>query len=135
MPVDDANKLAASDELLMRQVHSNMMQEGRLWSGAFTPTSSDAGQLSADREQLISPKEAYERYLAAKGLKEAGGTWGVTVAEFQDLELAAYSDPVDGIPSHALVNFAAHDATKHKGLGKLAYKKANVRRRMHPPVV
>src|SRR3546814_8534609 len=62
MPVAETNKLAASDEILMRQVHPKMMQqEGRLWSGAFTPTKADNGLLSADRDYVISPKEAYER--------------------------------------------------------------------------
>lgn len=76
MPITDASKLVAADELLMRQVHPNMMQEGRLWSGAFTPTKADKGLLSSDRDSVISPKDAYERYLRLKTLAQAGGTWG-----------------------------------------------------------
>lgn len=133
MPVAEANKLAASDELLMRQVHPNfMLQEGRLWSGAFTPTKMDNGLLSADRESLISPKDAYERYLAAKALTQAGGSWGVSINEFKELDLACYSDPVAGNDAHVLVDFAAKGAEKEKGLGKLAYAKANARGRLYP---
>ena len=132
MPVDEANRLAASNELLMRQVHPNMMHEGRLSSSAFTPTEKDQGKLSADREQLISPKEAYERYLTAKKLKAAGGTWGVSLAEFQSLNLAAYSDAIDGNHAHVLVDFTIHPTQVHRALGKLAYKKANDRGRLFP---
>lgn len=134
MPVTEENKLESSEELLMRQVHPNMMQEGRLSSRAFTPTDNDNGQLSADREQLVSPKEAYEKYLTAKNLKVAGGTWGVSIAEFYALDLTSYSDELKDNPAHALVNFAAHSADKHRGLGKLAYKKANERGRLFPEI-
>ncbi|MFC5526144.1 hypothetical protein ACFPPA_10355 [Rhodanobacter ginsengisoli] len=133
MPVANAYKLAVSDELLMRQVHpNNMIQEGRLWSGAFTPTKADAGLLSADRDSIMSPKEAYERYLRAKALMQAGGTWGVSVSELAVIGLTCYSDPVTGNDAHAIVDFAEKGAEKEKGLGKLAYSKASTRGRLYP---
>jgi hypothetical protein len=133
MPVADANKLTESDELLMRQVHpNNMLQEGRLWSGAFTPTKADAGLLSADRDSIISPKDAYERYLRMKSLAQAGGSWGVSIIEFAAIGLECYSDPVAGNDAHALVDFAKKDAGKQKGLGKLAYSRAAARGRLYP---
>lgn len=132
MPVADANKLTASDELLMRQVHPNVMQEGRLWSGAFTPTKADAGLLSADRDTVISPKDAYERYLKAKTLTQAGGSWGVSIDEFLGMGLICYADVLADNDAHALVDFAAMGADKEKGLGKLAYAKASARGRLYP---
>lgn len=117
----------------MRQVHpNNMIQEGRLWSGAFTPTKADAGLLSADRDSIISPKDAYERYLRAKALTQAGGTWGVSTREFAVIGLECYSDPIAGNDAHVLVDFAAKGAEKEKGLGKLAYSKASARGRLYP---
>src|SRR3546814_18706087 len=93
MPVAETNKPAASDEILIRQVHPKMMQqEGRLWSGAFTPTKADNGLLSADRDSVISPKEAYERYLKLKQLTQGGGSWGVSIGEFKELDLICYSE-------------------------------------------
>lgn len=133
MPVAKVNELAVSDELLMRQVHpNNMIQEGRLWSGTFTPTKADAGLLSADRDSIISPKDAYERYLKAKALTQAGGTWGVSVSEFAVIGLHCYSDPVTGNDAHVLVDFAAKGQEREKELGKLAYSKASARGRIHP---
>lgn len=132
MPVAEANKLAASDELLMRQVHPNMMQEGRLWSGAFTPTKADNGLLSADRDSVISPKDAYERYLKVKALTQAGGSWGVSINEFKAIDLVCFADPIADNDAHVLVDFAAKGADKEKGLGKLAYSKASARGRLYP---
>lgn len=132
MPVDEANKLAGSDELLMRQLHPNNIQEGRLWSGAFTPTKADAGHLSADRDSIISPKDAYERYLKAKALMQAGGTWGVSINEFAMLGLDCYADAIPGNDAHTLVDFAAKGADREKGLGKIAASKASARGRLYP---
>lgn len=132
MPVADAKKLSPSEELLMRQVHPSMMQEGRLWSGAFAPTKADNGLLSTDRDSLISPKEAYERYLKLKALTQAGGTWGVSVNEFSEIDLFCYSDPLHDNDAHSLVDFAAKGKAMEKGLGKRAYAKASARGRLYP---
>lgn len=132
MPIAEANKLPASKEILMRQVHPNMMQEGRLWSGAFTPTKFDEGLLSADRDSIITPKDAYERYLRQKKLTQAGGVWGVNIGEFEAIGLLCYSDALPDNTAHALVDYAAKGADKEKGLGKLAYAKATARGRLYP---
>lgn len=132
MPVAQADKIAGTDELLMRQVHPNMMQEGRLWSGAFTPTKADSGLLSTDRDSVISPKDAYERYLKAKALTQAGGTWGVSINEFAEIGLDCYADPIQDNDAHVLVDFAAKGVEQEKGLGKLAYAKASSRGRIYP---
>lgn len=132
MPIAKESVIGASDELMMRQIHPNMTQEGRPWSGAFTPTSADDGLLSADRSSAIGPKEAYERYLKAKGLAEAGGTWGVSVTEFSALGLICYADPVAGNAEHALVDFSVKPSSTHKALGKVAYAKAIDRGRLYP---
>lgn len=132
MPVAEANKLAASNEVMMRQVHPKMMQEGRLWSGAFTPTKTDNGLLSADRDSIISPKDAYERYLKLKELVQAGGSWGVTINEFQEIGLVCYSDSLLDNDAHVLVDYTAKGAEKEIGLGKLAYSKASARGRLYP---
>lgn len=132
MPVAEANKLAASDELLMRQLHPNNIQEGRLWSGTFTPTKTDAGHLSADRDSRISPKDAYERYLKAKKLAQGGGTWGVSINEFAALGLECYADELPENDAHVLVDFAAKGTDKQKGLGILATAKASARGRLYP---
>jgi hypothetical protein len=132
MPVCDADKLNGTDELMLRQVHPNLMNDGRLWSGAFTPTKSDNGLLSADRETLIKPQEAYERYLTQKKLSQGGGVWGVSIGELRAIGLICYADPVADNEAHALVDFASAGVDNEKGLGKLAYLKAVARGRLFP---
>jgi hypothetical protein len=134
MPINDDSRLTASDELLTRQVHPSQMTEGRPSSRSFTPTDTDEGHLSADRESLLSPRDAYESYLQRKKLTEAGGTWGVSIQEFVSLGLASYADPILDNPAHVLVDFtSAGDAKKQQTVGKLAYAKAKTRGRLHPP--
>lgn len=132
MPVADSHKLAVSDELLMRQLHPNNVQEGRIWSGAFTPTKADAGHLSADRDSIISPKDAYERYLKNKALAQGGGTWGVSINEFAEIGLHCYGDAMPDNEAHVLVDFASKGSGLEKGLGKLAASKASARGRLYP---
>ena len=134
MPINDQSRLLASDELLTRQVHPSQMTEGRPSSRSFTPTDKDAGHLSADRESLLSPRDAYEAYLQRKKLTEAGGTWGVSIQEFVSLGLASYADPIPENSAHVLVDFtSAGDTKKQQVVGKLAYAKAKARGRLHPP--
>lgn len=134
MPINDESVLSASAELLTRQVHPSQMAEGRPSARLFTPTDKDNGHLSADRESLLSPRDAYERYLQRKQLTEAGGTWGVSIQEFSSLALASYADPIPDNSAHVLVDFtSAGDTKKQQTLGKLAYAKAKARGRLHPP--
>ena len=124
------NQLEKS-ELLHRQVHPNMVQKGRPSSKIFTPTVKDQGKLSSDRANLLSAKDAYERYLAKKNLVEAGGAWGVTVEEFNSAGLPCYSDPVEGNEAHALTDFKA-SSDDFETLGAIAYRAAIARGRLWP---
>lgn len=133
MPVHETKLLVESGELLMRQVHPSQITEGRPAQATFTPTNRDTGLLSADRQSLISPREAYERYLRNKNLAAAGGTWGVSVKELQDLGLSSYSDPLPDNAAHALVDFTSIEDQKLRHTkGKLVYAKARDRGRLYP---
>jgi hypothetical protein len=110
------------------------MSDGRPSARSFTPTDKDGGHLSADRASLLHPKDAYERYLHRKQLASAGGTWGVSINEFESFNLCCYGDPLEGSEAHTLVDFnTAGDARKQQSLGKLVYAKAKARGRLHPP--
>ena len=133
MPVNENALLLESSELLMRQVHPSQITEGRPAQATFTPTNRDNGLLSADRESLISPKEAYERYLRNKNLVAAGGAWGVSVKEALDLDLNSYADPLQDNTAHALIDFSSiADQKLRQRKGKLLYAKARDRGRLYP---
>lgn len=124
MPVDQAYLLTAQGELMMRQCHPTLLHNGRPWSGIFTPTSADSGHLSADRGTLITAKAAYENYLAAKQLAAAGGTWAVTVGEFDAIGLPCYRDPIPNNNAHATIDFTCMAQSDWKSLGKRAFRHA-----------
>lgn len=133
MPISPEHKLTSVGTLLMRQVHPSQMQEGRPASRSFTPNDADGGHLSADDDTFVSPKIAYERYLAAKNLEKAGGTWAVSVGEFAELGLSSYADPLENNSAHVLVDFTTAGNPKQYGiLGKAAYSKAILRGRLFP---
>ena len=107
MPVSEVQKLEDQDELLLRQVTPVWVQEGRPVSRAFRPNSNDGGQLSTDRNSMLTPREAFEAYLALQ--LESGGVWGLTVGEYAGEGLLSYSDPLEDNPAHAVVDFSTHD--------------------------
>jgi len=132
MPVDQIN-LLTTDEILHRQCNSKTIQDGRPWSRLFCPTDRDEGHLSADRETLRTPKDAFEAYLAAKGADSSGGVWGVTVQEFRGLDLSSYADAIEDNVAHALVDFSSLSKDSILEKAKLARDMALTRKRLYPP--
>lgn len=130
MPVGDDHKLHDLDEILLRQAHPAWMDEGRPVSRHFLPNSKDGGQLSSDRGNLTTPREAYEAYLAKE--RKTAGTWGVSVAEYRAEGLDCFSDPLDDNPAHAVIDFSSHDEKVQKNLSKKLYRKAVDRGCLYP---
>ena len=92
--------------LLLRQVHPQFVQNGRVTSQAFRPTPKDRGQLSVYDGDQIKPKAAYLHYTTDRKL-ESAGVMGVTVGECESLDLSAKPDPTP-FPEHAVIDFADH---------------------------
>lgn len=103
MPVGEEHKLGDHDELLLRQVIEIWIQEGRPATRAFQPNSNDGGQLSSDRSSMVTPREAFEAYLAIG--RKSGGVWAVAVGEYAAENVFAYSDPLPDNAAHAIVNY------------------------------
>lgn len=115
--------LTNEDELLHRQVNPAFIQNGRVGSSAFKPTSKDEGQLSVSRDSVSSAEQAFIKFTQERGLKSAG-VWSVTVGECSELKLAAFPDPLlepVSDPAHAFVDFRAQAS---KGAERLAKRLA-----------
>lgn len=130
MPVNDGSKLTNPEELQLRQVIPIWIQEGRPSSCAFTPNSGDGGQCSLDRNSVVTPREAFEAYLARQ--RSTGGCWGVSVGEYSIVELSDYSDPLQDNAAHSLVDFSGHPEGAWRRLGKRIKKAAQDRGCLHP---
>jgi len=130
MPVGQEHKLGDHDELLLRQVIEIWIHEGRPASRAFQPNSNDEGQLSSDRNSMVTPREAFEAYLAAG--RKSGGVWAVTVGEYGAEAVSAYSDPLSDNAAHAVVDYSPYGEKEWRKLSKKFHAHAVRRGRLYP---
>jgi glucose/arabinose dehydrogenase len=89
--------------VLLRQVHPTFIQQGRVTSQAFRPTTKDDGQLSVYDGDLIQPPAAWDHYTGTLGFA-SDGVLGITVGEVGTESLPATPDP-DYFAEHAIVDF------------------------------
>jgi len=130
MSVVEEHKLGDLDELLLRQVIEIWIQEGRPATRAFQPNSNDEGQLSSDRNSMVTPREAFEAYLAAG--RKSSGVWAVTVGEYAAETVYAYGDPLPGNAAHALVDYSPYTAKDWRKISKKFHAHAVRRGRLFP---
>ena len=102
-----------ADTLLYRQVHPKFVQEGRVTSQAFRPTSKDNKCLSVYNGDLITAEESWRHYTNSLSL-ESTGVLAVTKAECEQRELRVESDPGRFL-EHAVIDFT--------GLGRSAIER------------
>jgi hypothetical protein len=93
-----------NETLLHRQINPSWIQEGRVTSQAFKPTSKDKKQLSVYDGDQISAEEAWHHYTESLHFLSAG-VMAVVVSECQDLELEVKPDP-EPFPEHAIIDFS-----------------------------
>lgn len=92
-----------TETLLHRQVHPSWVQDGRVSSQAFKPTSKDEKCLSVYDGDQIEAEAAWRHYVEALGYKSIG-VLAVTVGECEVLELIVSPDP-DTFPEHVYIDF------------------------------
>lgn len=89
--------------LLHRQVHPSWVQEGRVSSQAFKPTSKDEKCLSVYDGDQIDAEAAWQHYVNDLGFRSIG-VLAVTVGECEVVELTVAPDP-DTFPEHVCIDF------------------------------
>lgn len=125
------DKLTDGEEVLLRQIHPDLMQDGEPASSSFRPKESDKNMLSVDRGALTTPADAHALY-TGNGYSSAA-VYGVSVSEFESNGIPCESDPLDEAddiranPAHALASFAGHGTSKQKTLAKKIKKQAVAR--------
>jgi len=90
--------------LLLRHVHPNFIQNGRISSQAFRPTSKDNNKLSVDDGDRVKPEESYDNYTSYENRKSAGVV-AITVVECEQIDLAVRPDTLEFNLSHCLIVF------------------------------
>lgn len=103
--------------LLFRQVHPNFFPDGEVSSQAFFPFPKDDGKLSMYDGDQTAADASYQHYTIQLRL-ESAGVWAVNGAEVGSVGLSFRSDPVEGNPAHAVVDFGALDEKECRKLAK-----------------
>ncbi len=121
-----------SNTVLLRQVHPNFWQNGRVASLAFRPTPKDEKKLSLYDGDKIAPQPAHRHFTALPDCKSIG-VLGVTVAECAELDLPAIEDP-EPFPEHILLDYSAFEKKAVETKAKLLKAKAEFRGWLFGPI-
>lgn len=103
-----------SETILIRQIHPSFIQDGRVGSNAYCPTSKDEGKLSLYDGDKIDAEASWQHYTGDLG-HDSVGAYGISVGECESLDLPAREDP-EPFPEHVVIDFTSHgSAIKKKG--------------------
>jgi hypothetical protein len=105
-----------SETILIRQIHPSFIQDGRVGSNAFCPTSKDDGKLSTYDGDKIDAESAWKHYTDDLGYQSVGA-YGLSVGECMSWDLQVSEDP-EPFPEHVVIDFNAHGASAVKKKGK-----------------
>ncbi len=131
-----SDKLIDSAEVLFRQVHPELIQDGNPASSGFRPKVSDENLLSVDRSALTSAEAAHALYTMSGRLSAA--VYGISVAEFDTQNVSCRGNPTSKTeaaeenPAHAVADFTAHGSSKQKTIGQKLKKAALARGLLYP---
>lgn len=111
--------------LLLRQVHPNFVQQGRVTSQAFRPTPKDEHQLSVDNGDLITAQAAWQRFVS-QPLNSSAGVMAISNEECTATGLVVVED---GIPytEHCYLDFSPFPRPEIERKAKLLSRAAHSR--------
>jgi len=130
------DRLTDATEVLFRQIHPDLMQDGAPASSGFRPKDSDQNKLSVDRSAITTAEASHTLY-TGNGFASVA-VYGVTVGEFDECGIPCESDALVGSenlaanPAHALASFESFGVSKQKTLAKRIKKYAITRGVLHP---
>lgn len=130
------DKLTDLEEVLFRQIHPDLVQDGEPSSSGFRPKESDKNQLSVDRSAITTAEASHALY-TGNGFASVA-VYGVTVGEFEACGISCEGDALEASenaaanPAHALASFEGYGISKQKTLGKRIKKYAIQRGLLHP---
>lgn len=123
-------------EVLLRQIHPDLIQDGEPSSSNFRPKDTDGGKLSVDRSAVTTAEAAFALY-TSNGYSSVA-VYGVSVGDFDGCGIQCEADPLLATeklaanPAHALADFTKFGSSKQKTLAKRIKKAAIARGILHP---
>jgi hypothetical protein len=111
--------------LLLRQIHPNFVQAGRVTSQAFRPTPKDEGCLSVDNGDLITPLASLQRFTANPAYASAG----IMAVSFSECEQQGFNVLADAIPypEHCTIDFTPYSKKEIEQKAKVLRSLAQTR--------
>ena len=122
-----------SGRLLLRQVHPNFVERGRVPSQAFRPTRKDRDKLSVDDGDRVTPEEAFAHYTRLRNRRSVG-VLAVTVFECRKLDLHVAEGPLRCAPLRRTIDFSGLSKARREGKAKRLRECAQARGWLHGPV-
>lgn len=101
---------------LYRQIHPSFIHDGRATSQAFKPMPKDEGKLSVYCGSIISAQDSWLHYTEQQKLA-SGGVLSVLAGECRSYGVPPTLD-ADPYPSHASIDFTAHNANQIEKISK-----------------
>ena len=99
---------------MLRQVHPNFLQNGRVSSQAFRPTHKDENLLSVYNGDDINPENAFIHYTEVIG-KSSCGVLAVTCGECNSCCLPVKRDPTP-FKAHCIIDFTGKTTAQRRKL-------------------
>ena len=120
--------------VLMRNVHPKQVQQGfdEPSPTVFSPTDTDAGLLSIDRDDLTTADATYTYRREVMG-KDTVGVLGVTADEVSGAMLDSHADPIEDNPAHGLVDFRPRFKERRE-IREVLLARATARGWLHGPI-
>lgn len=113
------------DTFLLRQIHPNFVQEGRVTSQAFRPTPKDEHRLSVDNGDRIQAEASWVRFTSQPACSSVG-VMAVSRAECAARALTVIEDGMPH-PEHCSIDFSAFEKKEIERKAKVLSRQAQVR--------
>lgn len=102
--------------MLLRQINPSWIQEGRVTSQTFRPTSTDEKLLSVYDGDKIAAEDSWRHFTIELGLVSIG-VMAATVAECQSHALTVTPDP-EPYPEHVVIDYSGFSEKQIKSKAK-----------------
>ncbi len=113
------------ETLLLRQIHPNFVQNGRVTSQAFRPSPKDESQLSVDNGNMVTPEASWKRF-SAQPENSSAGVMAISHDECVDCKLSVIEDGIP-YPEHCYLDFSPIGRNESDRIGKKLASAAQLR--------
>lgn len=103
-------------ERLLRNLHPQDFDNGRINSTTFNPSESHDFRLSLDKASVSSAEQTYTRHIGL-GLSSVA-VCGVHVSDFTLQSVSCYDDPLPDNPAHVLADYSPFGTSARKRIAR-----------------